>query len=178
MYLRVAHNRNFLHIRKSYRKRKFAIKKNVQYCSFVVFFSGLLFSTIFNILAAALQAMGDSKTSFHILLITGVLNILSDLLLIGILRFGVKGAAISTVLAQAISALLITIHIKKYDKTLLKPQFNKKTQTHIFRVGLPIALQSLIFPFANLIIQSSINSTGSNNIAAWALCGKLDFLVF
>lgn len=43
---------------------------------------------------------------------------------------------------------------------------------------MPIALQSLIFPFANLIIQSSINSTGSNNIAAWALCGKLDFLVF
>jgi Na+-driven multidrug efflux pump len=48
----------------------------------------------------------------------------------------------------------------------------------IFKVGLPIGLQSSLYPIANMMIQANINSMGTDNIAAWALCGKLDFLVW
>ena len=145
-------------------------------------FGGLIFSTVFNMGAGILQAIGDSKTPFYILLATGSINVFLDIVFIRFLCWGVTGAALATVAAQVISALIVLcplirgknrVHVKsaetKLDMSVLKS---------IVWLGLPIGAQSVFYPIANMMIQTAINQTGTDNIAAWALCGKLDFLIW
>nr|WP_253676964.1 MATE family efflux transporter [Treponema sp. OMZ 788] len=61
---------------------------------------------------------------------------------------------------------------------LTKIKINRLASIKITRLGLPIGIQSAFFPIANMIIQAKVNGTGTVNIAAWALCGKLDFLIW
>ncbi len=141
-------------------------------------FSSLAFSAFFNVLAGALQAMGDSKASFVILLISGLFNLVLDLIMVAILGFGIKCAALSTALAQVLNAILVFFYARKHFAFAFDFSISKDRLLQIIFIGLPLSLQSIFYPVANFIVQRSINMLGSDSIAAWALCGKLDFLLF
>lgn len=147
-----------------------------------IYFAGLAVSMLYNIGAGIVRAMGDSKTPFYYLLISSTVNILTDLLFVGLFKWGVSGAALSTILAQAVSAVLIIRFLMHTDMDcrvhvkLIK--FHSKMLKAIFKIGVPIGLQASLYPIANMMIQANINSLGTDNIAAWALCGKLDFLIW
>ena len=147
-----------------------------------IYFSGLAFSMLYNIGAGILRAVGDSKTPFYYLIASSIINITLDFLFVGIFHWGVSGAALSTVIAQIVSAALIIIELIKTKlecKLILKKiKFHSSIFKSIIFVGLPIGLQSSLFPIANMTIQANINGMGTDNIAAWALCSKLDFLVW
>nr|HML45855.1 MATE family efflux transporter [Clostridia bacterium] len=106
-------------------------------------------------------------------------NTALDLLFVGVLKWSVAGAALSTVLAQLLSAVLVFRALAKADTEVkLTPRnlrFHRSALASTVRLGFPIALQSSLYPIANIVIQSNINRMGTDNIAAWALCGKLDF---
>lgn len=74
-----------------------------------VYFSGLIFIFIYNMGAAILRAVGDSKRPLYYLIVCSVVNIILDLLLILVIPLGVLGAAIATLIAQAVSAVLVTV---------------------------------------------------------------------
>ncbi len=147
-----------------------------------IYFGGLAVSMLYNIGAGIVRAMGDSKTPFYYLLISSTVNILTDLLFVGVFRWGVSGAALSTILAQAVSAVLIIRFLMNTDMDcrlhIKSIKFYPKMLKAIFKVGIPIGLQASLYPIANMMIQANINSMGTDNIAAWALCGKLDFLIW
>jgi putative MATE family efflux protein len=147
-----------------------------------VYVAGLMLSMIYNVGAGILRAKGDSRTPFFILAVSGITNVILDLVFIGGFHWGVTGAAFATVLAQLISAIMVIRALLRTSGNsqlhFSKIRFHKSVLTKIFRLGIPIGFQSSLFPIANMMIQSSINSTGTDNIAAWALCGKLDFLVW
>ena len=88
----------------------------------------------------------------------------------------------ATLIAQIASAILIFIILlrTKLDCKIYinKIRFYKKYLKEIFRLGLPIGVQSVLYPISNTVIQSSINTFGVNSIAAWAISGKLDFLIW
>ena len=148
----------------------------------IICFSGIMVSMIYNIGSGILRALGDSKTPFYILIVSNILNIILDLILVIVFRLGVIGVGFATLISQVISAILIFIILlrTKLDCKIYinKICFYKKYLKEIFRLGLPIGVQSVLYPISNTIIQSSINTFGVNSIAAWAISGKLDFLIW
>ena len=148
----------------------------------IICFSGIVASMIYNIGSGILRALGDSKTPFYILIVSNILNIVLDLILVVVFNLGVIGVGMATLIAQITSAILIFIILlrTKLDCKIYinKIRFYKKYLKEIFRLGLPIGVQSVLYPISNTIIQSSINTFGVNSIAAWAISGKLDFLIW
>ena len=148
----------------------------------IICFSGIVFSMVYNIGSGILRALGDSKTPFYILILSNILNIILDLILVIAFKLGVIGVGFATLISQIISAILIFIILlrTKLDCKIYinKIHFYKKYLKEIFRLGLPIGIQSIIYPISNTTIQSNINIFGVSSIAAWAVCGKLDFLIW
>ena len=148
----------------------------------IICFSGIMVSMIYNIGSGILRALGNSKTPFYILIVSNILNIILDLILVVVFNLGVIGVGMATLIAQIASAILIFIILlrTKLDCKIYinKIRFYKKYLKEIFRLGLPIGVQSVLYPISNTIIQSSINTFGVNSIAAWAISGKLDFLIW
>ena len=148
----------------------------------IICFSGIMVSMIYNIGSGILRALGDSKTPFYILIVSNILNIILDLILVVVFNLGVIGVGFATLISQIASAILIFIILlrTKLDCKIYinKICFYKKYLKEIFRLGLPIGVQSVLYPISNTIIQSSINTFGVNSIAAWAISGKLDFLIW
>ena len=147
-----------------------------------IYFGGLAVSMLYNIGAGILRALGNSKTPFYFLIVSGTVNVVLDFLFVGLFRWSVAGAALATVLAQSVSAALVLGALIKTDADwklrLQKVGFHRSVLKSIFVTGLPIGFQSSLYPIANMMIQASVNGTGTDNIAAWALCGKLDFLIW
>ena len=148
----------------------------------IICFSGIVASMIYNIGSGILRALGNSKTPFYILIVSNILNIILDLILVVVFNLGVIGVGMATLIAQIASAILIFIILlrTKLDCKIYinKIRFYKKYLKEIFRLGLPIGVQSVLYPISNTVIQSSINTFGVNSIAAWAISGKLDFLIW
>ena len=147
-----------------------------------IYFAGMSVSLFYNIGSGLLRAMGNSKTPFYALIVSSILNVILDLVFIGIFNWGIGGAALATVLSQLVSAVIILFALTKktgYSPLLLnKIKIDRFSSIKIAKLGLPIGIQSAFFPIANMIIQARVNGTGTENIAAWAVCGKLDFLIW
>ena len=147
-----------------------------------IYFGGMLISLFYNIAAGILRAMGNAQTPFYALVVSSGINVILDIVFIGVFKWGIGGAAFATVLAQLCSASILFVTLSK--KSSLCPLYVSKFKVYgdvvvaITKLGIPIGLQSILFPIANMIIQARINGTGTEHIAAWALCGKLDFLIW
>ncbi|MDR0723348.1 MAG: MATE family efflux transporter [Treponema sp.] len=147
-----------------------------------IYFAGMAVSMTYNIGTGILRAAGDSKTPFYFLIASSIANVLLDLIFVGLFKWHTAGAALATVLSQLLSAVLVITALLRTPMpcriTLKKIRFHKPVLGEIFLLGLPAGFQSSSYSIANMIIQSSINTFGVNRIAAWAVCGKLDFLIW
>ncbi len=148
-----------------------------------IYFGGLWTMVLYNITAGILRALGDSRRPLYVLIFSAVLNIIGDFLMVGIFHLGVQGAAIATVLAQAGSVVLSSRILEEMEemdgaKRIWKPVFYKEYLWKMLRIGFPLALQSMLFPVANTIVQASVNGMGTDSIAAWGICDKLDLLIW
>lgn len=138
---------------------------------------------LYNMEAALLRAVGNSITPLLFLLFSTVLNIGLDAAFMGPLGLGVRGAAIATVLAQGISALLGVWYIlRSYPELRFRPAQLKETTrhavTHMFWAGLSMGLMSAIYNLGSVALQSSINALGSTYIAAQTAARRLAELYF
>ena len=125
-----------------------------------------------------LRAEGMSKESMAGTLIGTVVNIILDPIFISVLGWGASGAAIATVLSQAVSALLVTRALMKcygiLKLDLRSIRFHADMLRPELRIGLPGGLQSFGYSISNIIIQAVINDFGTDTAAAWAAFGKMD----
>lgn len=146
------------------------------YCR--ICFAGAVASMVYNMGAGILRAMGDSRRPMIFLIVCCAVNIFGDLLLVWGLRMGVAGAAIATVAAQAVSAVLVlAVMIRQKHEGALHPgrlRFHGRLLVNILKIGIPAGIQLMMFDFSNLIVQSSINSFGESAVAAWVAFGKCD----
>ena len=148
-----------------------------------IYFCGGLFSVVYNMGAGLLRAMGDSRRPTLFLLCACGLNILLDILCVRYLRMGVAGAALATILSQALSAVLsiVTLLRQKDPDTRLSLgslRLEMGLMKRILMVGIPAGLQFVTFDLANLLIQSGINSFGDVTVAAWTAYTKTDALTW
>ena len=148
----------------------------VTYCR--IMFGGALASMLYNMGSGILRAMGDSRKPMIFLIVCCVVNIGADLIFVWGLDMGVTGAAIATVLAQVISAVLVLrTLLRQEDEARLelgKIRFHGRLLISILQIGIPAGIQLMVFDFSNLIVQSSINSFGEAAVAAWVAFGKAD----
>ena len=151
------------------------------YCR--IYFGGIWAMILYNMMAGVLRAFGDSKKPLYVLVVCSVVNIVADLILVGLLHTGVGGAAAATVLSQIVSVVLTAYFLVKSD--FLEEKIGIRTmricKEHMgmmINKGFPLALQSILLPIANSIVQASINTMGTDSIAAWGICDKLDLLIW
>ena len=107
-----------------------------------------------------------------------IANIALDILLVVFCRLGVVGAALATILSQLFSAFLVVaclMQTKDMHRLVIKELYlDGRMLKRIIRIGLPAGMQSVMYGLSNVIIQSGINSLGTNTVAAWAAYSKLD----
>lgn len=143
-----------------------------------IYFAGLIFIFVYNMGSAILRAIGDSKRPLYYLMICCVINIILDLVLVIAFGLGVLGVAIATLIAQGISACLVTgalmFHTEGLKLVPREIRMHKETLWAMLRIGLPTGIQSGMYSVSNMIVQTALNSFGVNTMAAWAAFGKID----
>ena len=135
-----------------------------------IVFIGMPFAVIYNFGAAILRSIGDTKRPLILLTITGVLNVVLNIFFVVICKMGVEGVAIATSISTAISSISVVVLLVK-EKSLVKYDFGKflivkDSLFKIMRIGIPSAIQGIVFSISNLCVQSAINSLGTKTIAA------------
>ncbi|MCM1136234.1 MAG: MATE family efflux transporter [Clostridium sp.] len=143
-----------------------------------IYFLGVIPSLIYNMGSSILRAVGDSKRPLYFLILSCIANIFLDIFFVVTLKLGVAGVAIATILSQVFSALLVAAALMKsedsYKLYLKEIRFHPYILRNIVRIGLPAGLQSSMYSISNLIVQSSVNSFGTDTVAAWTAYGKVD----
>lgn len=143
-----------------------------------IYFSGTIFITVYNLGASVLRALGDSKRPFYFLVIGCLTNIVLDFVLICWFHMGVAGAAIATVFSQALTATLIVRTLCRLPEEqrlhFKKIRLHGYTLKRMLRIGVPEAMQAVLYSISNILIQTNIDGFGTNTIAAMSAYSKVD----
>lgn len=143
-----------------------------------IYFAGMPANLLYNFCAAVLRAVGDTKRPLYYLSVSGIANVVLNLVFVIVFHMSVAGVALATVISQVISVALIfrclmyaegPIHYE-IKKTRLK--WDKVVS--IVRVGVPAGIQSSCFALSNVVIQSTVNSFGSAMMAGNAAAGNIE----
>lgn len=147
------------------------------YMYMMIIFAGIPCTFLYNTVAGIIRSLGDSKTPFYFLLLSTVLNIVLDVVFIVVVKMGVGGAALATILAQLVSGILSLIYmIKKYEVLHLQPGERKldiQKIKQLMGMGIPMGLQYSITAIGTVMMQSAINSLGTIYVAAYTAAGKI-----
>ena len=149
---------------------------------FRFYFCGGIFTVMYNIFVGILHAVGDSKHPLYYLIFSACINVVLDLLFVGVFRWGVGAAALATTISQGISALLCCIRLMRCDapyKLYVKQiRFHLPSLKAIIRFGLPSGIQNSVIALANVVVQSNINAFGSAAMAGCGSYSKLEGFAF
>lgn len=147
----------------------------------VVIFYGIFATMLYNMLSSILRSLGDSKTPLYFLVLSSIINIGLDLFFIINLHMGVMGAALATVIAQAISGIACFIYMKKKFAILQYEEKERAIHTEriqqLLSMGLPMALQFSITAVGSVIVQSAVNTLGSDVVAAVTASIKISIML-
>ena len=143
-----------------------------------IYFLGMIPSLIYNIGSGLLRAVGDSRRPLYFLMAACLTNIILDLLFVMGMDMGVTGAALATILSQAVSAvfvlLILTRSATAFRLDWRRIRFHGDLLRKIIRIGLPAGLQSVMYSISNVLIQAFINGFGTDVSAAWSAWGRID----
>ena len=145
---------------------------------FRIYAAGLVFQFGYNIAAALLRALGDSKATLYFLLVSSVLNVVLDLVFVAGLGMGVAGAAIATVLSQIASCVIGFAYMhRRYALlrfSLRELRMDLKTAGRILQVGAPMAIQQSIVSCGFLFLQKLVNLFGESMIASYTVASRME----
>ncbi len=145
-----------------------------------IYFCGMLIFFGYNGTSAVLRGLGDSKTPLYFLIIGTIANIILVILFVGVFRWGVAGAAYSTLLANGLAFLLAIIWLNKNHKLIriaIKGlHFDREVFRQSIRIGLPTGLQQTLIAFGNLAVLGIVNTFGTNVVAAFSVAYRVDSL--
>ena len=149
---------------------------------FRLYFLGSLATILYNAGMGILQAVGDSRHPLYYLIFSSIVNIVLDLLFVGVFRMGVGSAALATAISQAASALLCFIRLVRtndiYQVKIREIRFHPAQLRQIISFGLPSGLQNSIISIANIVVQSNINKFGVMAVAGCGVYSKIEGFAF
>lgn len=146
-----------------------------------IYFVGLPFLFMYNILSSVFNALGNSKTPLYLLIFSSLLNIGLDLLMVRVFTMGVSGVAVATVIAQGLSAVisfcLLLRQLKKYEvaeKEAAMRFYDIHMLGSMIKVALPSMLQQSIVSIGMLLVQSVVNGFGSSVLAGYTAGTRIE----
>ncbi len=147
-----------------------------------IYFLGMPGFMVYTFGSAVMRTLGDTKRPLIFLSISGLLNVMLNLITVLCFNFGVAGVALATIAAQYLSAIFVVLSLTKTDGIgRLYPKELKvhgKTLIRMVKMGIPVAIQSSVFSLSNVIIQSSINSFGSDVMAGNAAATNIEGFLY
>ena len=155
------------------------IPQAVQY--FNIFISGAILFFGFNGTSAILRGLGDSVTPLIFLIISTIINILLDLLFVIVLKWGISGVAIATIISQGFAFISVILYLNKYHKLIkfsfLKLKFDKNIFRKSLRIGLPAGFQNTFVALGMLALFRIVNMFGTDTIAAYSVAMRINSFV-
>ena len=150
-------------------------------CSYLrIYFLGLPFLFMYNILSSVFNSLGRSRIPLCLLVFSSLLNIALDIVAVAYMGMGVAGAAWATLLAQAISAIISSIMLmrilSRMDGKALK-LFSRDISMQMARIALPSILQQSTISIGMMLVQSVVNSFGSEVLAGYSASIRIDNIV-
>ncbi len=147
-----------------------------------IYFSGMIFTLVYNFCASILRAVGDTKSPLIFLSIAGVINVVLNVIFVTLFDMNIAGVALATIISQAVSAVLVVLELMKRNDAIKliprKMRIYKSQLMRIIKVGLPAGIQGSLFSISNVIIQSSINSFGDVFVTGSSAAGNLEGFVY
>ncbi|MGN0223386.1 MAG: MATE family efflux transporter [Muribaculaceae bacterium] len=146
------------------------------------FMLGVPFLSIFNFGASILRSVGDTRRPLYILVCSGVLNAALNVVFVVWMHWGVEGVAVATSIANLVSAAAIVVLLLREKGPCglhldeLKSDFAELGG--IVRIGLPAGVQGMVFSFSNMVLQSAVNSYGSEVMAGSAAALNFEYYCF
>ena len=139
---------------------------------------GIIFVFLYNAMSAIMRGMGDSKTPMIFVSIACSLNVVLDLIMVGPLHMAAAGAALATIISQAVSVILCVIYLKKrnmvFDFKLSSFKFSKEQFKLLMRIGIPTSIQNVIANISFLFLNSLVNEFGVMASAAVGIVSKFN----
>ena len=149
---------------------------------FRYYFCGAIFTVMYNVFVGILHAVGDSRHPLYYLICSSAVNVILDMTLVAGLGYGVGAAGLATTVSQGISALLCFIHLLRIDAPyrvrISKIRFHMDSLWDILRYGVPSGIQNSVIAFANVVVQSNINSFGKAAMSGCGAYSKLEGFAF
>lgn len=149
---------------------------------FRYYFLGSLAVVMYNISRSIMTSLGDSKRPLYYLIISSVTNCILDILFVGVFSLGVWSAAVATVISQLLSVILCFKHLMSekfpYRIEIRKLRMNRHILGEIIRYGLPSGVQNSVIGFANVMVQSQVNTFGRFATAAYGTNTRIEGFVF
>lgn len=147
------------------------------FCYIGIILAGLIMTSLYNMCAGMLRAVGNSKTPLYFLIISSILNIVMDIAFVVVIPLGMAGIAIATVIAQTCSVVFCLVYIFKNYKELLPIEEKFKTTKDMTKemlgMGFSMALMNSVFSIGSVILQSAINNLGTTVITAHTAARKI-----
>ena len=148
----------------------------------IIYFSGSIFNLVFNFGAAILRAVGDTRRPMYYLILSGLVNVILNMIFVIGFHMSVAGVALATVISQVISAVLVVICLMRTHGAIhldwRKLRIRRDFALKLIKIGLPAGLQGAIFSFSNVLIQSSVNSFGANAMAGNGAAANIEGFVY
>lgn len=148
----------------------------------LVIFAGIIATSLYNYFSCLLRALGNSTIPLVFLAVSAVLNIGLDLLFVAVLPWGIRGAALATVIAQYVSGIGITLYVLLKCHDLLPSredlQFNRQILGEIGNLSSMTCVQQSVMNFGILMVQGLVNSFGPVVMAAFAAAVKIDTFAY
>ena len=145
-----------------------------------VYLCGMPVIFLYNFEAAIFQSQGDTKTPLMCLIISGIVNVILNLFFVIVIGMTVNGVALATVISNGISSLLLFIFLLKGKTplTIEKERFHIHADLlkEMLQIGLPAGLQGMVFSISNILIQSAVNSLGTDVVAGSSAAGNLEII--
>lgn len=143
-----------------------------------IMFLGMIPNMVYNVGSAILRAMGDSKRPLYFLVVACLSNVLLDIVSVLLFKMGVEGVALASILAQTISAVMVMLSLASPGRAcrfvFKKMRFEGDILARTIKIGLPAGVQSIMYSLSNTLLTATINSFGTDTVAAWVVLGKVD----
>lgn len=145
-----------------------------------IFFLGMPFSALYNFIAATLRGIGDTKNPMIALVVSGMVNVVFNIIFVKYFGMGVAGVALATVISQALSFVMIFVMLKKSEIgfSIKNIKFDKRILKFMAGIGIPSSIQSITFSFSNTIMISAVNSFGAAAAAGHSVVLQIEGILY
>lgn len=147
-----------------------------------IYFISIPFMTIYNFSAAILRSYGDTRRPMYYLIVSGVVNVILNLVLVINFQLGVVGVAVATVISNVLSTVLVLICLYRREDEFQfrfhRMRIEKQDLEKLLIIGIPAGIQGAIFSVSNVFIQSGINSFGEDAIAGSSLALNFEYFTY